>query len=142
MKKLILIGRSESGKTSLMQALRGENVKYRKTQYIEYSDILIDTPGEYMQARQFGSALALYSYEADIVGLIMGANESFSLYSPNITCMANREVIGIITKCDAENADVLCAEKRLILAGCKNIFRTSAYTGEGIKELLDYLKTK
>ena len=33
MKKLVLIGRSEAGKTTLTQALRGEKIHYHKTQY-------------------------------------------------------------------------------------------------------------
>ena len=48
MKKLILIGRSEAGKTTLTQALRGETITYKKTQYINYFDVIIDTPGEYI----------------------------------------------------------------------------------------------
>ena len=68
MKKLILMGRSESGKTTLKQALSREKIQYYKTQYIHYDDILIDTPGEYAQTRHLGYALALYAYEADVVG--------------------------------------------------------------------------
>ena len=45
MKKLILIGRSESGKSTLIQALRGETIHYHKTQYVGYGDFIIDTPG-------------------------------------------------------------------------------------------------
>ena len=45
MKKLILIGRSEAGKTTLTQALKGETITYQKTQYINYYDVIIDKPG-------------------------------------------------------------------------------------------------
>ena len=38
MKKLILIGRSGVGKTTLTQALKGEKTEYHKTQYIDYGD--------------------------------------------------------------------------------------------------------
>ena len=33
MKKIFLMGRSEAGKTSLTQALKGEELHYHKTQY-------------------------------------------------------------------------------------------------------------
>lgn len=46
MKKILLVGRSECGKTSLTQALKGEKVTYHKTQYVNYFDVIIDTPGE------------------------------------------------------------------------------------------------
>ena len=45
MKKLMLLGRVAAGKTTLTQALRGEEIKYYKTQYVNYLDTVIDTPG-------------------------------------------------------------------------------------------------
>lgn len=140
MKKLILIGRSEAGKTTLTQALRGETITYKKTQYVNYFDVIIDTPGEYAQTAKLGRALALYSYEADIVGLLLAANEPYSLYPPNITCMVNREVIGIVTKIDREDANVEQAERWLRLTGCKKIFFVNSKANEGIAEILEYLK--
>ena len=65
MKKLILMGRSESGKTTLSQGLRGEAISYDKTQYIKFENCLIDTPGEYAQTQHLGRALALYSYDSE-----------------------------------------------------------------------------
>ena len=55
------MGRSEAGKTTLTQALRGEKITYKKTQYINHYDVIIDTPGEYLQTGKLGRALALYS---------------------------------------------------------------------------------
>ena len=138
-KKLILIGRSEAGKTTLTQALRGEKIKYEKTQAINYSNILIDTPGEYIQSRQFGAAIALYAYESDIVGLLASATEPYTLFSPNVTGMTTREVIGIVTKIDHPEARPDLAESWLRLAGCEKVFPVSSVTGEGIDELLQYL---
>ena len=65
MKKLVLIGRSEAGKTTLTQALRGEKIHYHKTQYVNNFDVIVDTPGEYAQTKGLGHALALYTYESD-----------------------------------------------------------------------------
>lgn len=47
MKRLMFIGPSQCGKTSLTQSLRGEALHYKKTQAIEWSPMAIDTPGEY-----------------------------------------------------------------------------------------------
>lgn len=139
MKKLILIGRSECGKTSLTQAIKGESIEYKKTQAVDYTDITIDTPGEYAETKSLASALALYAYESDIVGLVLAATEPYSLYSPCITNMANREVIGIVTKIDKENANPDRAERWLRLAGCKTIFKVSSVTGEGISDLVKHI---
>ncbi len=138
----MLVGRSEAGKTTLTQALTGKDIKYEKTQYISYDDLIIDTPGEYMQTKELGSGLAVYSYESDVIGLLISATEPFSLYPPNITGQVNREVIGIVTKIDKEDANPERAANWLKLCGCKKIFKVSSYTGEGISELSEYLTKK
>ncbi len=139
MRKLILIGRVAAGKTTLSQALMGEEIHYFKTQYINYMDTIIDTPGEYTELRQTSGALALYAYEADVVGLVLSANEPYSIFSPCLTSMVNREVVGIVTGIDKPDARPELVEDWLRLAGCKKIFRVSSYTGEGISDILDYL---
>ena len=139
MKKLILMGRSGSGKTTLTQVLRGEDISYSKTQYIKFENTLIDTPGEYAQTQHLGRALALYSYEADMVGLLISATENYSLFPPCVTCMVNREVIGIVTKSEKEGANPQRAENWLCLSGCKKVFRIDSVTGYGVNELISYL---
>ena len=125
MRKIILIGRSETGKTTLTQALKGEKIQYHKTQYVNNFDVIIDTPGEYAETADLGGALAI---------------EPYSLYPPCICAMVNREVIGIVTKIDRPDAVPERSAEWLRLAGCEKIFYVSSYTGEGIPELLEYLK--
>lgn len=138
-KRIMLIGRSGAGKTTLRQALSDKSTEYEKTQAVSMDSRIIDTPGEYIQTKNLGTALAIYSYEADIIGLLLSATEPYSLFSPNITCMTEKEVIGIITQKDKENAKPENAEKWLRLAGCKKIFTVNSLTGEGIDELKAYL---
>ena len=139
MKKIMLLGRVAAGKTTLTQALRGEEIKYFKTQYVNYMDTVIDTPGEYTERRETSGALALYAYEADVVGLVLSANEPYSIFSPCLTSMVNRETIGIITGIDKPDANVERVTRWLKLAGCKKVFPVSSITGEGIKELAAFL---
>ena len=138
LKKLLLIGRSGCGKTTLTQALRGEKIHYLKTQGMAFNDFLIDSPGEYAENHDLGAALALYSYEADVVALLIAANDDYSLFPPNITCLVNREVIGIVTKIDKANP--ARAERWLRLSGCKQVFFVNSKTGEGIPNIIDHLK--
>lgn len=140
MKKMILVGRSECGKTTLRQALKGKEIRYEKTQYVNHYDVVIDTPGEYAENNSLARALALYSYESDIVALLISATEPYSLYPPCVTGVCNRPVIGIVTQIDAPDANVKQAVDWLELTGCEKIFEVSSYTGEGIWEILDYLK--
>lgn len=138
MKKTLLVGRHGVGKTTLKQALRGEEIRYVKTQYIDYGDWLIDSPGEYAEVHGLSAALAIYSYEADIVALLISADDDYSLFPPNITCMVNREVIGIVTKVDKASPER--AEGWLRLSGCEKIFYVNSRTGEGVHDLKAYLQ--
>ena len=140
MKKIIFRGRSECGKTTLTQAMRGNKILYHKTQYINHFDVIIDTPGEYLQTHTLGHALALYTYEAQVVGLLLSATEPFSLYPPCITCMCNRDVVGIVTKINDPKADPDRAERWLRLAGCKTVFFVDSKTGQGVSDILEYLR--
>ncbi len=139
MKKLILMGRSESGKSTLIQALRREELHYIKTQYVDFTESIIDTPGEYAEDKMLGGALAVFSYEADVVGLVISATEPYCLFPPNIVGMATRPVIGIVTKCDHPLADKKTARLWLENCGCQRVFFTSSYNDEGINEILEYL---
>lgn len=138
-KRIMLIGRSGAGKTTLKQSLSGRKTTYEKTQAVSMDSKIIDTPGEYIQTKNLGTALAIYSYEADVIGLLLSATEPYSLFSPNITCMTTKEVIGIVTHSDSEGGSSKNAEKWLRLAGCKRIFFVNSLTGEGTEELKEYL---
>ncbi len=137
---MILIGRSECGKTTLRQALKGKKIQYEKTQYVNHFDVVIDTPGEYAETNTLARALALYSYEADVVALLLNATEPYSLYPPNVAPVVNRPVIGIVTAIDDPRADVEQAVKWLKLTQADPVFCVSSFTGEGIWQLLEYLK--
>ncbi|MBE7053534.1 MAG: ethanolamine utilization protein EutP [Ruminococcaceae bacterium] len=139
MRKIIFIGKSGAGKTTLTQKIKDEPMHYHKTQYINYHDIVIDTPGEYAENASLASALALYSYEADVVGLMISALDDFSLFPPNITCLVNREVIGIVTHIESNGAYPERAERWLRLSGCKKVFHLDSKSGKGVKKLVDYL---
>ena len=55
--------------------------------------------------------------------------------------MVNREVIGIISGIDKPDANVERVARWLKLAGCKKIFPVCAITGQGLRELIEYLET-
>ena len=58
MKKLMMVGKTGCGKTTLSQRLTGETIHYQKTQAVQIvgSDI-VDTPGEYLEQKQFYHAV-------------------------------------------------------------------------------------
>ena len=135
MKKIILIGKSGSGKTTIVQALKEEEIRYKKTQSLVYMDNIIDSPGEYIENRGFYNALIITSLDCDIIGLVQDSTDGHNIFPPNFVSMFNKDSIGIITKTDKIGGDITRAEGYLRLAGVKNIYETSAFTGEGIDEI-------
>lgn len=140
MKKMFLLGRSEAGKTSLTQALRGEELHYVKTQYTNADEDTIDSPGEYAESKRFSVGLACFSFEADVVAMVQAADEPFSLFGPGGRSFILRPLIGIITKIDSPYANVPMVRQWLLNAGCERIFLINNVTREGIEELMEYLE--
>lgn len=140
MKKIFLMGRSEAGKTSLTQALKGEELHYVKTQYTNTKDNTIDSPGEYAESKHFSVGLACFSFEADVVAIVQAADEPFNLFSASLHSFILRPLVGIITKTDSPYANIPMVRQWLINVGCERIFLVNNVTREGIGELLEYLE--
>lgn len=140
MKKLFLMGRSEAGKTSLVQALKGEELHYVKTQYTNAYDDMIDTPGEYAESKIFSTGLACFSFEADVIAIVQAADEPFNLFGASLQGSIARPLIGIITKTDSPYANIPMVKLWMENSGCERIFEVNNITREGVKELMEYLK--
>lgn len=143
MKRMMLIGPSQCGKTSLTQALRGEALQYQKTQAIVWSAETIDTPGEYLENRCLYSALLASACEADVIALVLNSDAGWSPFSPGFTGPMNRPVIGILTKADLANPQrITRVTQWLTLAGAQTVFVTSAVNNSGLDELFAFLNQK
>ncbi|MFC0228397.1 EutP/PduV family microcompartment system protein [Serratia aquatilis] len=141
MKRIMLIGPSQCGKTSLIQRLQGEALDYRKTQAIVWQDCAIDTPGEYLENRCLYSALLASACEADVVGLVQNVDAEQSWFAPMFAQVFTQPVIGIISKADAltHSNQLAWATERLNQAGVQQVFYTSAQTGAGMEDLVRFL---
>lgn len=143
MERMMLIGPSQCGKTSLTQALRGEALQYQKTQAIVWSASTIDTPGEYLENRCLYSALLTSSCEADVIALVLNSDAQWSPFSPGFTGPMNRPVIGILTKADLANPQRIARVTQwLEMAGAQKVFVTSAVNSSGLDELFAFLNQK
>ena len=140
MKKIIFIGKSGCGKTSLCQVLQGEEVKHKETQSIDFYDDFIDTPGEYLENRVYYSALITTAAEANIIALVQECGDTISMMPPGFAGTFGREVIGIITKIDKKECEdsISIIEEQLMAAGVSKIFKVSVYSGDGIDEFKKY----
>lgn len=141
MKKMMLVGRTDSGKTTLAEVMKQGFSSSRKTQSIEHVGTIVDTPGEFVENRRLYRALIVTSYDTDVVALVMDVDENHTVFPPNFASVFNREVIGIVTKIDKEISTdyaVSCLKK----AGASRIFITSALFGIGLDELKSYIQCK
>ena len=141
MGRIIFIGKTGSGKTTLCQKLNELELKYKKTQSIELYDNAIDTPGEYIENRNLYSALMVTAVDAEIIGLVYDATEEESYIPPNFSCAFCKEVIGIITKINqVSNPKRLDrAVETLRNAGASKIFKIDTIDDVGVIDLLEYL---
>lgn len=143
MQRMMLIGPSQCGKTSLTQCLRGEALRYQKTQAIVWSPETIDTPGEYLENRCLYSALLASACEAELIALVLNSDAPWSPFSPGFTGPMNRPVIGILTKADlADPPRIALVTRWLELAGAQTVFVTSAVNKTGLDELFAFLNLK
>lgn len=139
MKKIIFIGKSGCGKTTLSQAIHGLDFNYKKTQAICYAGNIVDTPGEFLENRRFYSALMVSSSNCDIIGLVQDSTAATSIFPPNFTSMFNKKVIGIISKTGLKGSDIIRSERFLRRAGVKQIIETSSLESIGIQNLISLL---
>lgn len=140
-KRIILIGRSSAGKTTLCQFLNHEALRYCKTQSVNVIDSrMIDTPGEYLERPWMRGALQVTSADADVVVLVQDATEETTMFPPAYAALFAKPVIGIVTKCDsASEKQIEHAKIFLKLAGVQQIFVTSSYEGSGFAPLFELL---
>lgn len=140
MKKMILVGRSGCGKTTLVQAINNRDKVYAKTQALEFHKNMIDTPGEYIEHKLFYKALIVTSTECDIIALVQACTDEGCVFPPGFADIFTKPVIGIITKIDSKGADVLNSIECLELSGAQAVYITSSFTGEGIAILRKLLE--
>ncbi|MGL5594003.1 MAG: EutP/PduV family microcompartment system protein [Cetobacterium sp.] len=138
--KIMLVGKTGSGKTTLTQILNNQKVEYKKTQMVDYAGKIIDTPGEYLENKVYYKALNVVSIDADIVILIQSATDEENLYPPNFASMfLGKKVLGVITKIDLEES---CKDAEDILenAGVEKIFHLDLKNLKGVEYLKTFLR--
>ena len=103
-RKIILVGRSRCGKTTLIRRLHNLDMEYHKTQSIEAWADAIDTPGEYTDTPFFSRGAAITpAYDADIVCFCHDCGNDICRLPQMFSMSFARPVIGIVTKADTDD---------------------------------------
>lgn len=137
--KIMLVGRTGSGKTTLTQKINGEGIRYQKTQMVSYKQDIIDTPGEYIENKFYYRALTVIASGADVIVFVQSATDEETFFPPNFSTMfTGKEIIGVVTKKDL-NADLKTAEKFLKCAGAEEIYHIGLDDEAEIRKLKERL---
>lgn len=139
--KIIFMGRTGSGKTTLCQKLDTLELKYKKTQSVELYHNAIDTPGEYMENRNFYRALIMTAVDAKLIAILGDPTVRDNYIPPAFAGTFAKEIIGIVTKVTLadSNEDIMRVELELRQAGAKKIFHVDTVEEIGIEELFQYI---
>lgn len=139
-KRVMVIGPTGCGKTTLVNALNDHDGPIRKTQNIIYKDKTMDVPGAYIENAWMYKHLIAAAQEASHVLILVDQSRNDDVYSPGFAKVFRCPVIGVIAKCDlsAEN-EALAIQKLKKLGIAEPYFKISVSDRTGIKELKEYL---
>lgn len=141
MKKVIFIGQTGCGKTTLCQKLNKQELKYKKTQAVELYGTAIDTPGEYMENPRLYHALQVTAADAAVIALVSDPTRAYQAIPPAFAGVFSKKVIGIVTKLEiAEEAEITRAVRELEKANAKPIFLVDTVAGTGMDVLAEYFE--
>lgn len=139
-KRVMVIGPTGSGKTTLVNALNGEDIPLRKTQNIIYKDKTIDVPGAYLENAWMYKHLIAAAQDASHVLILVDQSRRDDVYSPGFAKVFRCPVAGVITKSDLGPENEALAVQKLKRLGVEEpYFKISLPEGTGIEELKDYL---
>jgi ethanolamine utilization protein EutP len=139
--RAMLIGSIGAGKSTLTNALLGRKVEAVKTQALHYYDWIVDTPGEYTENPLFYKNIMATALEVTHILFLQDATKRKTIFPPGFSHGLNKIPIGIVTKSDANEADIdlaIAELKKVMTQG--PIIVTSSKRGEGIQEVKDLVQ--
>ena len=139
-KRVMVIGPTRCGKTTLVNALNDYDGPLRKTQDMIYGVNTIDVPGSYIENPWMYKHLIAAAQDASHVLILVDQSRCGNMYSPGFAKAFRCPVIGVITKIDLmpENEE-LCLRQLANIGVSEPYYKISASSGVGILALKEYL---
>lgn len=142
-KRIMVIGPSRCGKTTLVNALNDYDGPLRRTPDLIYGKNTIDVPGSYLENTWMYKHIIAASQDASHVLILVDQSNCTEIYSHGFAKSFRCPVIGVITKCD-----LMPENEEKSLRQLKNIGVTEPYfhisfkVATGIDALKKYLFEK
>ncbi len=139
-KRIMVIGPTASGKTTLVNALNEEDKPIRKTQNLIYGKNTIDVPGAYIENTWMYKYLISAMQDASHVLILVDQSKPAEVYSPGFAKVFRCPVIGVITKADVmPGNEAKCIQQLKEIGAADPYFKISVKQGVGISALKEYL---
>ena len=142
-KRIMVIGPSRCGKTTLVNALNNYDGPLKRTPDMIYGKNTIDVPGSYIENSWMYKHIIAAAQDASHVLILVDQSNCNEIYSHGFAKSFRCPVIGVITKCDLipENEEK-CLRQLKNIGVSEPYFNISFPMGTGIDALKKYLFEK
>lgn len=139
-KRIMIIGPTQSGKSTLANILNDSNRLLKKTQDVIYGKNTIDTPGSYIENASMYKYLIATAQSASVALILIDQSRVTEVYPPGFAKSFTCPVIGVINKIDLspENADI-CVQQLERIGVSKPYFWISLKDNTGVEALKSFL---
>jgi len=142
-KRIMIIGPTNCGKTTLANVLNDYTGPAKKTQDIIYGKNTIDVPGSYIENSWMYKHLIAAAQDASHILILVDPSKHTDVYSPGFAKVFRCPVIGIINKVDLLGEKEEYCIRQLKQTGVSEpYFKISSLYGAGIGALKEYLDNK
>ncbi|MEW6696617.1 MAG: EutP/PduV family microcompartment system protein [Bacillota bacterium] len=142
-KRMMVVGPTQSGKSTLCNVLNDSARPLKKTQDVIYGRNTIDTPGSYIENAFMYKYLIATAQAASHVLILIDQSRPTEVYPPGFAKTFTCPVVAVITKIDlaSENTD-LCLQQLKRIGISEPYFQISLKDNMGVETLKEYLLGK
>lgn len=136
-KRIMVIGPTQCGKTTLVNELNGYKGPLRRTQDTIYGKYTIDVPSSYIEVPwMYKHLIATAQNAASMIVVMIDCSNPTEIYSPGFAKVFTCPVIGVIAKCDLKPENIELCEKQLKRIGVfEPYYKISVHRKTGMDEL-------
>ncbi|SDG44990.1 EutP/PduV family microcompartment system protein [Desulfosporosinus hippei] len=139
-KRIMIVGPTQSGKSTLANVLNESSRPLKKTQDIIYGKNTIDTPSSYLENPSMYKYLIATAQTASHLLILVDQSKLLEVYPPAFAKSFNCPVLGVITKIDLAQEFADLSIQQLKRIGVKEpYFRISLKDNNGVEALKQYI---